>query len=110
MYTVLLCLRQYSTVRFCSGKRVDVGPTSSTSSGMTAELPTLPEKDDVLVDKDAAVPETCLSPVKMRTPVAADGLLIVGTASTAIQVIFPHGLFFGASVNRLRKVTTGQTT
>ena len=60
MYTVLLFLRQYSTVRFSSAKRVDAGPMSTTSYDMTAEPPTFSGKDDVLVDKGAIASESCL--------------------------------------------------
>ena len=35
----------------CSVKRVDAGPTSSTSFGMTAEPSALPRREDSLVDK-----------------------------------------------------------
>ena len=55
----------------CSAKSVQAGPTSSTSFGMKSEPPTPPHRDDVLVDKGAAVPEPCLSPVEMRTLTAA---------------------------------------
>ena len=40
-----------------SAKKVDIGPTSSTSFGMKAEPPALPLRDDALVDKDAAAPK-----------------------------------------------------
>ena len=49
--------------------------TSSTSFGIKAELPTVPRWDDVLGDKGAAASKPCLSPVEMRTPTAAGGLL-----------------------------------
>ena len=59
----------------CSAKRVQAGPTNSANFGMKAEPPTLPHWDGVLVDKGAAAPKPCLSPVEMRTPTAAGGLL-----------------------------------
>ena len=77
----------------CSAKRVDAGPTSSTSFSMTAEPPALPQRDDVLVDKGAEAPKPCLSPVEIRTLTAAGGLLPTGTYSTAIRTIFPRPLF-----------------
>ena len=45
----------------CSAKRVQAGPTSSTSFGMKAEPPALPRRDDVLVDNGAAAPKSCLT-------------------------------------------------
>ena len=110
MDAVLSFLRQYSTVRFSPAERVDAGPTSLTSSGMIAAPPTLSGKDDVLVNKGAAAPETCLSLVDIPIPTAADGLSIVGRDSTTIQTIFSSRLFLGATVNRPRKITVGQTT
>ena len=53
--------------------RVDVGQTSSTNFGMTAESPAFPCREDALVDKVAEVPKPCLAPVKMRAPPAAGG-------------------------------------
>ena len=73
----------------CSAKRVDDGPTRSTSFSMTAEPPALPCRDTVLVDNGVEGPTPCLSPVEMRTlPIAAGGLLPAGTASTATRTIF----------------------
>ena len=77
----------------CSAKRVDTGPTSSTSFGMTAEHQALPRRDDVLVNKSAAASKLCLSPVEIRTLTAAGGLLPVGTASTTTRTIFPQSHF-----------------
>ena len=65
----------------CSAKRVQTGPTSSTSFGMKAEPPALSRRDDVLVDKGAVAPKPCLSPVKMRTRTAAGDLLPAGLYS-----------------------------
>ena len=44
--------------------------------------------DQALVIKGAEAPKLCLSPVEMRAPIAADGLLPAGTASTVIRTIF----------------------
>ena len=72
----------------CSAKRVPAGPTSSTSFGVKAEPPALPCRDDVLVDNCAVVPKSCLSPLEMRTPTAAGGLLPTSKTSTATMAIF----------------------
>ena len=73
----------------CSAKRVQTRPTSSSSFGMKAKAPALPRWDDVLVDKGAAAPKPCFSPVEMRTPAAADGgLLSSGKISTATMTFF----------------------
>ena len=40
-----------------SAKRVDVGPTTSTSFGMTAKPSALPRRDDVLVDESTELPK-----------------------------------------------------
>ena len=91
-----------------SARRVHTyGQTSSTSLGMTAELPALPRRDNVMVDKGAEAPKPCISPVEMRTLTAAGGLLPAGTASTAMRTIFPRLLFFLSSVKRSRKVPVG---
>ena len=55
---------------------------------MKAEPPTLPRRDDVLVDKGAAVPKPCLSPVEMRTLTAAGNLLPAGIASTVTRIVY----------------------
>ena len=68
-----------------SAKRVDAGPMSSTSFGMKAEPPALL---DALVDKGAAAPKLCLSPIETRTLTATGGLLLAGTASTATRTTF----------------------
>ena len=46
----------------CSAKRIQAGPTSSTSFGIKTEPPALPRWDDVLVDKGAAAPKPCFHP------------------------------------------------
>ena len=77
----------------CSAKRVDAGPTSLTSFGLTADPVALSRRDDVLVDKGAEAPKTLFSLVEMRTLTAAGSLLSVGAASTAMRTIFPRPLF-----------------
>ena len=72
----------------CLANRVQSGPTTSTSFGMKAEPPTLPRRDDVLIDKGAAAPKPWLSPVEMCTQIAADGLFPAGKASTATSTIY----------------------
>ena len=72
----------------CSAKRVLADLTSSTSFGIEAEPPALPRSDDVLVEKGAAGPKPCLSPVEMRTLTAAGNLRPTGKASAATRIIF----------------------
>ena len=55
---------------------------------MNAEPSALPRWDDVLVDKGAAAPKPCLSPVEMRTLTAAGDLLPAGKASAATRIIY----------------------
>ena len=76
-----------------SSARVDGEQTSLTYFGMIAEPSALTYKDNALIDKDAEVPKPCLSPVEIRTPTVAGGLLLASTASTAMWTIFFHRLF-----------------
>ena len=76
-----------------SAKKIDNGPTSLTSFRMMAEPPALPSRDDALVDKSAAGPKPCLSPVKMRTLTAVGGLLPASAAFTAMRIIFLRPFF-----------------
>ena len=55
---------------------------------MKAEPPALSRRSDVLVDKDAAASNSCLSPVEMHTLTAAGDLLPAGNATTATRIIF----------------------
>ena len=71
----------------CSAKRVQAGPTSSTTFGMKAEPPALSRSDDILVDIGAAAPKPCLSPVEMRTLTATGDLVPIGKTSTATMTI-----------------------
>ena len=74
----------------CSANRVDPDPKSSTSFGDDSTgPPALPcSKDDALVGNGTAAPNSCLSPLEMRTPRAAGGLLSAGTTSTATRTTF----------------------
>ena len=72
----------------CSAKRVQAGRTSSTSFSMKAEPPALPHRDDALVYNGTAAPESCLSPLKMRTSTAPGGLLSAGKASTTTTITY----------------------
>ena len=67
---------------------VQDGPTTSTSFGVKAEPPALLCRDDVLDENGAAAPTSCLSPLEMRTPTAADGFLPTGKHSTAMKTTF----------------------
>ena len=69
----------------CSVKRAQAGPKRSTSFGVKAEPSALPCRNDVLIENGTAVPKSCLSLLKMRTPAAVGGLLPAGTTSTAIR-------------------------
>ena len=70
-----------------SAKRVQDGPTTSTSFGVKAEPPALPGRDDVLVENGAAAPTSCL-PLEMRLPTTAGGLLSTDEASTTTRITF----------------------
>ena len=76
----------------CSAQSVQAGPTSLTIFGMRAKLSALPRRDDVLVDKGAAVPKPCLSPAEMRTLKAAGGLRPAGKASRVTRTILYQSL------------------
>ena len=62
-------------------------------------------RDDALVDKGAATPKPCLSPVQMRTLTAAGGLLPAGTASTAMKTTFSRPRFCW-SLGKTKKCTS----
>ena len=72
-----------------SSAQVDTVPIRLTSFGDDSTgPPAFPcSRDDALRDKGAAAPKPCLSPAKMRTRTAADGLLPAGTAPTAMKAI-----------------------
>ena len=71
-----------------SAKRAQDGPKSSTTFGVKAEVPALPCRDGILVENGAAAPKSCFSPLEMRTPEAAGGLLPTGKTSTATRTTF----------------------
>ena len=57
-----------------SARRVEPGPnTDSTSFGVKAEPPTLPCRDDIVVESGDAVPKSCLPSLEMRSLTAAGG-------------------------------------
>ena len=91
----------------CSANQVDPDPMCLTSFGNDSTgPPALPcTMDDALVDNGAAAPKPCLSPVEMRTPTAADGLLPAGRASTTMRIIFPQPLF-PWSLEEIKKYTS----
>ena len=87
-----------------SANRVDLDPESSTSfSGDSTGPPTLPcSRDDAA--NGAAVPMSCLSPLKMRSPTAARGLLPTGKASTRRRLPFISRVFgYAQSRRRIRR-------
>ena len=92
-----------------STKRVDAGPTSSTSLGMKAEPPVLPLRDDALVNKDAAVPKPCLSDVEMLTLTAAGSVLPAGTAKTEMKTTCSRQLPSWTPGEETKKKAAGQT-
>ena len=78
----------------CSARRVDAGPTRSTSFGIAVKPLALPRRDDVLVNKEAEAPKPHFSPVEMRMlPSAAGGQIPASIASTAMRTISPQPLF-----------------
>ena len=71
---------------YFSVRRVEPGPnTNSTSSGVKAEPPALPCRDDVVVESGIAASESCLPSMEMRSSTAADGLVPTGEASKASE-------------------------
>ena len=57
-----------------------------------AEPPALPRRHDALVDNGVAAPKSCLSPLEIRIPTAAGGLLPTGKAFTTTRITYnqPH--------------------
>ena len=74
----------------CSENRVDPDPMCSTSfDDDCTKPPALPcSRDGALVSNGAAAPKSCLTPLKMRSPTAAGGLLPTGKTSTAKKASF----------------------
>ena len=72
-----------------SSAQVNSDPTCLTSFGDGSTEPlALPRRDDALVDKAAAAPKPCLSPVEVRMLTTAGGLLPAGTAPSATRTNF----------------------
>ena len=73
-----------------SANRVDPDSTCSTGFGVKVEPSALSCRDDVVVENGAATPQSCLSPLEMRTTTAAGGLLPTDETSTALSTTFDH--------------------
>ena len=66
-----------------SARRVDPGPNAnSTSFGVMDEPPTLPRRDDVVVESGDAALKSCLPSLEIRSSTAAGGIVPTGKAST----------------------------
>ena len=92
---------------YSSSSRVDHTPMRLTIFGDDSTEPPAPPiicRDEAPVDEGAEAPKPFLSPGKMRTTTTVGGLLPAGRASTATKTIFPHHLFFGASVRPKRYI------
>ena len=74
----------------CSANRADPDPMFSTSFGDDSiGPPALPSfRDDALLGKGAAAPKSRLSPLEIRSPTVAGGLLPAGEASTTTRINF----------------------
>ena len=75
----------------CFAKRVDTDPMMCLTSfgDDSTEPPALPCcRDSAMVDKGAAAPKLCLSPVEIHTLTAAGGLRTAAIASTATRTLF----------------------
>ncbi|CAM9103180.1 unnamed protein product [Ascophyllum nodosum] len=69
-----------------SACRVEPGPTTnSTSLGMKADPPSLPCRDDSVVECGSAAFKSCLPSMEMRPSTAAGGLVPTGDASKASE-------------------------
>ena len=91
-----------------SASQVDPDQMCSTSFGMKAKPSALPRRDEVLVDKGAAAPKPCLSPVEMRTRTAAGGLRSAGTVSTATMTIFHQPPLWFCLTEEIKSRTSNQ--
>ena len=76
----------------CTAQKVQDEPKTSISFGVKVEPPDLPFREDVLLENGAASPKSCLPSSKMRSPIAAGGLLPTGEASTATRTTFNEPL------------------
>ena len=69
-----------------SAHQVEPGPTTnSTSFGVKAEPPSLPCRDDVVVESGPVASESCLPSIEMRSSAAPGGLVPTGGASKASE-------------------------
>ena len=84
-------LQQFKRCMGIDFLRIGSTPTRcarSTIFSVKAESPTLPCRDDVLIDNGAAAPKSCLSLLEMHSPTAAGGLLSTDEASTTTRITF----------------------
>ena len=72
----------------CTAQRVQDGPKISTCFDVMDEPPTLPCRDDVVVENGAAAPKSCLSSLEMHSPTSAGDLLPTGEASIAAMITY----------------------
>ena len=68
-----------------SARRVEPGPTNSTSFAMKAQPPALPYRDVSVVECGSAAFKSCLPSMEMRPSTAAGDLVPTGEASTASE-------------------------
>ena len=68
-----------------SAKRIQDGSKSSTTSGEKVKAPALPCRYDVVGENGVTAPKSCLSPLEMRSPTAAGGLLPTRKTTTQRQ-------------------------
>ena len=87
-----------------SSAQVDPDQMCLTSFGDDSTGPrTFPySRDDALVNKGAAAPKPCLSPMEMRTLTAAGDLLPTGTAFRATMTIFHQPPFWFYSTEEIQ--------
>ena len=78
-------------------QKVQDGPKISITFDVEAEPSDLPCREDVLVEKGATSPESCLPSLEMRPLTAAGGLLPIGEASTATRTTSNEPLRFYAT-------------
>ena len=72
----------------CTAQRLQDGPKISTCFGVMAEPPFLPCTDGVVVENSVAAPKSCLSPLEMRSPTAAGGLLPTDKVSIVTRTTY----------------------
>ena len=91
----------------CSARKVQAGPTSSTSFGKKAEHRSLPRREDVLVDNGAAAPKSCLSLLEIAHTNSRRWLLPAGKASTTMRITYdqPHLRFCSTQETNSRRAS-----